>query len=821
MLRYRRVWTVYRKELVDTLRDKRTLIAMILVPIVLYPALMVVLVEALRVETGRRQAEHYTLCVPTERHRQWLQGVLDREDAEHRAQEEELRRIEQETGERVAGDGAGLIARMRADQVTVVVAGPGESLWDIVAQQKAHLGVLVEPSPNPAEPADATNRVVQLIYCDTDPRSEFVFGQLARILGNESERIVRARLASVPRGEAILTPLASNSISTAGPDQQFAKILAMVVPFLLVTMTVTGAMYPAIDLTAGERERGTLETLAAAPVPVSQIVAGKFGVIVTIAMLSTILNLGSMTAMVHFSGMERFASWPMQPRPRADVKSVETLIEQEAESRPAEAAPDGTEPSPALSSKAADVPIGASAAPASSAASGERAASRPAGPSQRDYLEQRRQLEQQARQRIGFLKTAAPVALLAMVPFAVLFGGVMLAACSFARSFKEAQNYMMPVMIVAIIPAMIVSYMPTVKLEGAMLVIPVANVVILMRELFLGRYDLAAMSVTLLSTCLYAITSVAVAVRVYGHEAVLFGDVGGYRTLLRRRFVKPQSYPSAALALLAVAVLFPLNFYWQSSLVDQTTTAGRFKLVMAGAQVLVFALPVLLLAWYAKLDLRATFSLRLPDARRMIGVVLMAVSVVPVALLLQQLQRTWFPPSPITESFLERQLELLSSGSLWAVLLVFAVLPGVCEEVLFRGFLLAGLRDRRSTILTVFIVGFVFALYHVNLEKIPIVTLLGMLLAFVCLRCGSIYPAMLLHVVHNGLSLWLIRPDEGGALRRFFGVVEEGAGAAIHLDARSAAFILVFLTGLAILALAKSRQSESRGTDGEQFPRRA
>jgi len=792
MSRYRRVWTVYRKELVDTLRDKRTLIAMILVPIVLYPALMVVLVEALRVETGRRQAEHYAVCVPAEGHRQWLQGVLDREDAERRAQEEEFRRIEQETGERVAGDGAGIIARMRADQVTIVVAGPGESLWDIVAQQKAHLGVLVEPSPNPAEPADTTNRVVQLIYCDTDPRSEFVFGQLSRILGNESERIVRARLARVPRGEALLTPLASNSVSTAGPDQQFAKILAMVVPFLLVTMTVTGAMYPAIDLTAGERERGTLETLAAAPVPVGQIVAGKFGVIVTIAMLSTILNLGSMTAMVHFSGMERFASWPMQPRPRADVKSVETLIEQE------EAA---TQPhsSPVVGPVQESAPAEVSSRPASG----------PSGPSQRDYLEQRRQLEQQARQRIGFLKTAAPVVLLAMVPFAVLFGGVMLAACSFARSFKEAQNYMMPVMIVAIIPAMIVSYMPTVKLEGVMLVIPVANVVVLMRELFLGRYDLAAMAVTLLSTCLYAVASVAVAIRVYGHEAVLFGDVGSYKTLLRRRFVKPRSYPSAALALLAVAVLFPLNFYWQSSLVDESTTAERFKLVMAGAQLLVFALPVLLLACYAKLDLRATFSLRLPDARRMIGVVLMAVSVVPVALLLQQLQRSWFPPSPMTEGLLERQLELLSSGSLWAVLLVFAVLPGVCEEVLFRGFLLAGLRHRRSTIVTVLAVGFIFALYHVNLEKIPVVTLLGALLALVCLRCGSIYPAMLLHIANNGLGLWLTRPEEGGALRRFFGVVEEGAGAATHFDARSAAFVLVFVIGLAIMAMGAPSTKES------------
>ncbi len=804
MSRYRRVWTVYRKELVDTLRDKRTLIAMILVPIVLYPVLMVVLVEALRIETGRRQAERYVVCVPTEEHRRWLEGVLEREDAEHQDRQEELRRIEQETGEQLGGRDGGLIARMQADQVMVVVADPGESLWDLVVQQKAHVGVLLDPPPDPADPADATNRVVQLIYCDTDPRSEFAFGQVARILGNESERIVKARLAQVPRGEAILTPLAANSISTAGPDQQFAKILAMIVPFLLVTMTVTGAMYPAIDLTAGERERGTLETLAAAPVPVGQIVAGKFGVIVTIAMLSTILNLASMTAMVHFSGMERLASWPMQPRPQVDTAStVETLSEQEAESRPADVSAEREGHGPPLSAEPTAGGGAPGSAPASSASleeSGGRSGFAPAGPSQRDYLEQRRQLEQQARQRIGFLKTAAPVVLLAMVPFAVLFGGVMLAACSFARSFKEAQNYMMPVMVAAIIPAMVVSYMPTVKLEGAILVVPVANVVVLMRELLLGRYDLAAMAVTLLSTCLYAVASVAVATRVYGHEAVLFGDVGSYKTLLRRRFIKPRSSPSAALALLAVALVFPLNFYWQSSLIDEASTTERFKLVVAGAQLLIFAVPVLLLSWYAKLDLRATFSLRMPDGRTMLGAALLAISVAPVSLLLQQLQRVYFPPSPVSESLMERQLELLTGGSLWTVLLAFAALPGICEELLFRGFLLAGLRQRRSTAATVLAVGLIFALYHINIEKIPVIALLGMLLAFVCLRCGSIYPAMLLHIVHNGLSLWLTRPDEGAVLRRFFGVVEDGAGASIHFDARSAAFILVFLIGLAIVA---------------------
>ena len=75
MGRYRRVWVVFRKELLDTLRDRRTLLAMVVVPVVLYPALMLVMVEALRSEKGRREAQQYQICVPDESHASWLAGV--------------------------------------------------------------------------------------------------------------------------------------------------------------------------------------------------------------------------------------------------------------------------------------------------------------------------------------------------------------------------------------------------------------------------------------------------------------------------------------------------------------------------------------------------------------------------------------------------------------------------------------------------------------------------------------------------------------------------------------------------------------------------
>ncbi len=738
MSRYRRIWVVYRKELVETLRDKRTLAAMILVPIVLYPVLMVIIVEALRAETGRRQAERYSIAVPTEEHRQWLTGVLKRAVADER-------------GSAAAGPEF-LSATLRADQVDIDVVDAARSLWDMVADQAVHAAVLCDPPPNPADPVDATNRIVQIIHCETNPRSEFVYGQLGAIMAQESDRIVRERVSRMPGGAANLTPILTNALSTSSPEQQFARILAMVVPFLLVIMTVTGALYPAIDLTAGERERGTLETLAVSPVPTAQIVAGKFGVIVTIAMFSTSLNLGSMTAMFHFSKLAQLAASPRSAL-ESDGRHVEQII------------------------------------------LGRGGQQYDSGSPQRENIERRRKLEEEGSKKAGFLTTAAPVVLLAMLPFAVLASGVMLATCCFARTFKEAQNYMMPVMLAFMIPSMIVSYMPTTRLEGLLLVIPVANIVVLIRDLFLGNHNAHAMGICLLSTCFYAAAAMSVAARVYGHEAVLFSDVGSYKTLLRRRFMKPRPAPSPAAALLGVALLFPVYFYWQSYLIDLEAGGARMRLVLAGSQVFVLALPVVLLCWYLKLGMRSTFSLRMPRSSALLAALLLGVSIVPVANLLRQIQYAWIPP--VMDGF-EAQAEPLLTGPFASVLVVLAVLPAICEELLFRGFLLSGLRQKLSGLSAAVVVGLIFGLFHLRVEQIPVHSLIGMLLALACYKSGSILPAMVVHLLNNALPLVATRVP---SMSRVLGLDRFAADPSTpSFSFPTAAYLAVFLIGLVLIA---------------------
>jgi sodium transport system permease protein len=272
--------------------------------------------------------------------------------------------------------------------------------------------------------------------------------------------------------------------------------------------------------------------------------------------------------------------------------------------------------------------------------------------------------------------------------------------------------------------------------------------------------------------------------------------------MLRRASFKPQSFPPAALALAAVALIFPLNFYWQSYLLDADSGGTRFKLVVAGAQIFIFAAPVLFLAWYLKLDWRRTFSLNLPGPRHTLGALLLAFSVVPVSSLIQQLQFSWLPPSGAAEQVFQQQAALLGGGSLLGVLIAFAVIPGICEELVFRGFLLAGLRKGLSTLKLVLLVGLLFGLYHIYVEKIPIVSLMGVLLTLICLRSGSIYLAMLVHMANNGLGIATGRIE---ALRTFFGLPSPDAAlASVQFDARAALFLAVFLVGLSLVAYGRN-----------------
>jgi membrane protease YdiL (CAAX protease family) len=108
------------------------------------------------------------------------------------------------------------------------------------------------------------------------------------------------------------------------------------------------------------------------------------------------------------------------------------------------------------------------------------------------------------------------------------------------------------------------------------------------------------------------------------------------------------------------------------------------------------------------------------------------------------------PPKAI-ESFTRA---VFPPGMTTAQLMFFlAVMPGIFEEITFRGLLLHGLRRRMSAAMCVLTVGLVFGFFHMALFRLAPTAFLGMLLAGATLLSGSIYPAMLWHASNNALGL--------------------------------------------------------------------
>ncbi len=110
-------------------------------------------------------------------------------------------------------------------------------------------------------------------------------------------------------------------------------------------------------------------------------------------------------------------------------------------------------------------------------------------------------------------------------------------------------------------------------------------------------------------------------------------------------------------------------------------------------------------------------------------------------------------PRELIESF--GQAILPEHIPFWQILIFLAVLPGIVEELTFRGVLLHGVSRRFGPVRTCLVVGLVFGFFHFQIFRIPGTALLGVILAAVTLMTGSIFPAMLWHALNNALALYL------------------------------------------------------------------
>lgn len=188
-----------------------------------------------------------------------------------------------------------------------------------------------------------------------------------------------------------------------------------------------------------------------------------------------------------------------------------------------------------------------------------------------------------------------------------------------------------------------------------------------------------------------------------------------------------------------------------------TTYTRELIITNSIGQVLGLAVPALLMARLHSSQVLSYLRLRQVDGRLLLLAVVGVFGLQPVTQWLAELNRQ----IPLPEGLRmldESQLEVIqtvleSDLGVTFNLVMMALVPGICEEILFRGYAQRQFERAAGPAIGIFLSGVLFGLYHLRPSQLIPLVVLGLYMAYLVWRTGSLLPAMLVHFVHNGLAV--------------------------------------------------------------------
>lgn len=625
------------------------------------------------------------------------------------------------------------ISRSKAD-------GDGQKLSDSITRRFR----------TPGETIYSNGFDVEIQYRRGDARSEDASILLRRMCQVVNDQQLQFLLQALD--ENLKPAIQLKSIGIGKPLDTAASI-ASVIPLVLILMTITGAVYPAIDLTAGERERGTMEAMIATPAPRFALLLSKYFAVVSVSILTALANLFATWMTLSFGGLGR-------------------------------------------------------------AIFGEGGFG------------------------LGTLLQILPILIL----FAAFFSSILLALCSFAKTFKEAQAYLIPVMLVSLAPGL-VTLMPNIEFTNVLAVVPLLNVLLLSRDIMTGVPPLVPTIIAVVTTIAYGSAALVVASHLFGAANSMVSNQATWSEFLRGGS-KPSEVPDLGALALYLAFLFPTLFVVSSF---GSMFAGQTELLMGLNAITLFMLflvgPLLwvclrrhsvrktFLLWsqvkprseYALSD-KGNESIRAQTEGHLeadivspnapsdyvlspllrwsftgIAVAMLSATLWMFALEGVLLFKAWSLSSivPEIEKLKQSWMEI---PFVW-ILLTQALVPAIAEEFFFRGFSLTALRSKLSATWGVVLSALLFGWFHVitgnvlSLEKFVPTFALGLVLGYIAVATRSIWPGIALHACHNAIVLGFTRLEKEDLVQWF------GNGEHIPLALLVPAAVIA-LIGLALIKYA-------------------
>lgn len=389
---------VFKKELIETLRDRRTLVTMVAIPLLVFPLLVGGMARF--TVTRIRTAQERTLRVAV-----MPQGGAD-DFAKWLAQRADVTPCA--VGD--FDDGMQRIERGELDALVVIANDFEERIRTLSAGQ------------------------VDLYYRATERRAAEVTRMLA-ILDEYGDTLGAARFARLGLGPTVHQTIVVQEHNIATPRAKIAETIGGFLPYLFIIFCFTGCMYPAIDLAAGEKERGTLETLLTTPAGRFEILLGKFLVVVMVGLVAAGLSMVGL-----YIGLQQFRGLPPE-----FMRALLVIVEPHA----------------------------------------------------------------------------ILIVLSLLVPLAVFFAGLLLSVSIVARSYKEAQSYVSPLLMVVFLPG-IIGTLPVLQLNLVTAMIPVLNVTLATKAVLAGRASPVLLTTVYAVMAAIAMGSLWLCAKIFGKESSIF-----------------------------------------------------------------------------------------------------------------------------------------------------------------------------------------------------------------------------------------------------------------------------------------------------------
>lgn len=392
-MRIANVAAIVRKEGLDLIRDRRSVISMLVVPIFVFPLI--------------------------------FSGITRLMPRLEQSAEDDLKSMG------IAVRVSNPAARAALDALGLKTSEP-EDLKAAVEKKTAAAAVEEVPG-NPPE--------FRIYVDESAPVSSTGGNRIRETLAALRDQKIREGLQRSGIDVGVLSPFTVKETNIAGSRKMAGALWGSMLGYLLLLLMFTGGMYPIMDMTAGEKERKTMEALLVAPVERREIVMGKTLTAILSILVTAGLTLTSMVISFKNSG--------------TGARSVEGQR---------------------LQAMMGTIPIDA-----------------------------------------GVVTQLA----LTLLPLAVFAASAMFAIALKARSFKEAQTYLTPLMFLVIFPALL-GTIPGLKITPALCLVPIFNASQIIRGILLGDVSMVNFGITFGANLVYAAIALWMATRMYEDENVLF-----------------------------------------------------------------------------------------------------------------------------------------------------------------------------------------------------------------------------------------------------------------------------------------------------------